>query len=158
FYRDRGNIAFIRKQYDEALTDYTKSIELDPTYVVPWQLRGRTWEAKKEYAKALSDYEKAVQLAGKESSSSGYYTSLAMLLAACPEANIRDGKKALEAAQRAYELAKGPQELATLAAAHAELGDFDKAVEWQTKAIAAAPKGLKEQYEQRLKLYQDKKP
>jgi tetratricopeptide (TPR) repeat protein len=158
FYRDRGNIAFIRKKYDEALTDYTRSIELDPTYVVPWQLRGRTWEAKKEYAKALTDYEKAAQLAGKESFYAGYHTSLAMLLASCPDAKIRDGKKALEAAQKAFALAKGPNELATLAAAHAELGEFDKAVEWQTKAIDAAPKALKEQYQQRLKLYQDKKP
>jgi tetratricopeptide (TPR) repeat protein len=158
FYRDRGNIAFIRKQYDEALADYTRSIELDPTYVVPWQLRGKTWEAKKEYAKALTDYEQAVQLAGKESYYPGYHTALAMLLAACPDAKIRDGKKALEAAQKAYAVAKGPNELATLAAAHAELGEFDKAIEWQTKAINAAPKALEEQYQQRLKLYQAKQP
>src|SRR5262245_22372985 len=158
FYRDRGNIALARKNYDGALADYTRSIELDPAYVVPWQLRGKTWEAKKEYAKALSDYQKAVQLAGKESYYAGYHTALAMLLAACPDAKIRDGKKALEAAQKAYELAKGPSELATLAAAHAEIGEFDKAVEWQTKATDAAPAALKEQYQQRLKLYQDKKP
>jgi tetratricopeptide (TPR) repeat protein len=158
FYRDRGNIALARKKYDEALADYTKSIDLDPTYIVPWQLRGRTWEAKKEYAKALTDYEKAAQLAGKEPFHAGYHTSLAMLLAACPDAKIRDGKKALEAAQKAYTLAKGPNELATLAAAHAELGEFDRAVEWQTKAIDAAPKALNEQYQRRLKLYQDQKP
>src|ERR1043166_9101798 len=158
FYRDRGNVAFIRKKYDEALADYSKSIEMDPAYVVPWQLRGKTWEAKKEYAKALADYEKAVQLAGKESYYSGYHTALAMLLAACPDAKIRDGKKALEAAQKAYAMAMGPNEMATLAAAHAELGAFDKAVEWQTKAVAAAAAGVKEQYQRRLKLYQDKKP
>jgi tetratricopeptide (TPR) repeat protein len=158
FYRDRGNIAFVQKKYDVALADYTRSIELDPTYVVPWQLRGKTWEANREYTKALSDYERAVQLAGKATYYAGYHTSLAMLLAGCPDDSIRDGKKALTAAQRAYELAQGPNELATLAASHAELGEFDKAVEWQTKAIALAPAGLKEQYEKRLKLYQDKKP
>jgi tetratricopeptide (TPR) repeat protein len=158
FYRDRGNVAFIRKKYDEALADYTRSIELDPTYVDPWQLRGRTWEAKKEYARALADYEKAAQLAGKRPYSAGYHAALAMLLAACPDAKIRDGKKALEVAQKAYELAKGPNELATLAAAHAELGEFDRAVEWQTRAIDAAPGALKEQYQRRLKLYQDRKP
>jgi tetratricopeptide (TPR) repeat protein len=158
FYRDRGNIALARKNYDEALADYTRSIERDPTYIVPWQLRGRTWEAKKEYAKALSDYEKAVQLAGKESYDAGAHVALATLLAACPDAGIRDGKKALAAANKAYELAKGPGELSALAAAHAELGEFDKAVKWQTKAIDAAPKGQKEPYEQRLKLYHDKQP
>ncbi len=81
-----------------------------------------------------------------------------MLRAACPDDRIRDGKKALEAARKAYELAKGPNELATLAAAHAELGEFDKAVEWQAKAIEAAPEGQKDQYQERLKLYQEKKP
>ena len=71
---------------------------------------------------------------------------------------MRDGKKALEAARTAYELAKGPNELAALAAAHAELGDFAKAVEWQTQALAVAPQAQKDQYQQRLKLYQDGKP
>jgi len=158
FYRDRGNIALARKKYDDALADYSKSIELDPTYVVPWNLRGRTWEAKKEYARARADYEKAVELAGKQPGFAGNHTALAMLLAACPDVTVRDGKKALEAAQRAYELAKGPAELATLAAAHAELGEFDRAVEWQQKAVAAAPKGLSDQYRERLKLYQNMKP
>ena len=158
FYRDRGNIAVIRKEYDKALADYTRSIELEPTYSIPWQLRGRIWEFKKEYARALTDYEKAAELAGKESFYSGHHISLAMLLAACPDAKIRDGKKALKAAQKAYELAKGPNELAALAAAHAELGEFDEAVAWQTRAVEAAPKALTEQYQQRLKLYQEKKP
>ena len=158
FYRDRGNIALARKMYDDALADYTKSIELDPSYMVPWNLRGRTWEAKKEYAKARADFEKAVELVGKQPGFAGYHTSLAVLLAACPDAKVRDGKKALEVARRAHELAQGPTELAALAAAHAELGEFDQAVEWQTKAIAAAPKTLSNQYQQRLKLYQDRKP
>lgn len=158
FYRDRGNIALARKKYDDALADYTKSIELDPAYLVPWHLRGRTWEAKKEYARARADYEKAVELAGKPGLA-GYHTSLAVLLAACPDATVRDGKKALEAARRAYGLAKGPTELVAMAAAHAELGEFDQAVEWQEKAIAVAPnKTLSDQYRERLKLYQDKKP
>src|SRR5262245_26517163 len=158
FYRDRGNIALARKKYDDALADYTKSIELDPAYVVPWNLRGRTWEARKEYAKARADYEKAVEIAGKQPGFAGYHTSLAVLLAACPDATVPGGKKALEVARRAYELGKGPTELAAVAAAHAELGEFNQAVEWQEKAIAAAPKTLSEQFQKRLKLYQDRKP
>jgi len=158
FYRDRANVAFIQKKYDSALTDYTKSIEMDPTYIVPWQMRGKTWEAKKDYAKALADFEKASQLAPKGAYSSNYYTDLVRILAACPDAKIRDGKKALAAAQKAHELAKGPNELSSLAVAHAELGEFDKAVDWQIQAIAAAPNAQKEQYQVRLKLYQEKKP
>ncbi len=158
FYRDRANVAFIRKKYDNAITDYSKSIELEPTYNVPWNMRGRTWEAKKEYAKAVADYEKAAALAGKQPYYSSYYTAIAMLRASCPDETVRDGKKALEAANKAYELAKGVNELAALAAAHAELGEFNKAVEWQIKAIEAAPQAVKGQYRQRLKLYEEKKP
>lgn len=158
FYRDRGNISLSSKKYDDAIADYTKSIELDPTYNVPWNLRGKCWEAKKEYAKAVADHEKAAQLAGKQPFYAGYHTAVAMLRAACPDAKVRDGKKALEAARRAYDLAQGPNELAALAAAHAELGEFDQAVEWQAKAVETAPKAQKGQHEQRLKLYQDKKP
>jgi tetratricopeptide (TPR) repeat protein len=158
FYRDRGNIALARKDYDKALADYDKSIELDPSYVVPWHLRGVTWQAKKEYARALGDYEKAAQLAGKESYGSTYYTALALLRAGCPDDKIRDGVKALETARRAHALAQGPAEMAALAAAHAELGQFDMAVEWQEKAVAAGPTGAKEMYRERLKQYQDRKP
>jgi tetratricopeptide (TPR) repeat protein len=158
FYRDRGNVALAQKDYEKALADYDKSIQLDPSYVVPWHLRGVTWQAKKEYAKALTDYEKAVQLAGKESYASTYHTALALLRAGCPNATIRDGSKALEAAQKAHALTKGPAEMAALAAAHAELGEFDKAVEWQEKAIASASEGAKGPYREQLKKYQDRKP
>jgi tetratricopeptide (TPR) repeat protein len=158
FYRDRGNIALAKKDYDKALADYNNSIELDPAYVVPRHLRGVTWQAKKEYGKALADYEKAVELAGKAPYASTYHTAVAMLRAGCPDEKIRDGEKALEAAKKAHALAQGPAEMAALAAAHAELGQFDLAVEWQEKAVAAAPAGAKEPYRERLKLYQDRKP
>jgi tetratricopeptide (TPR) repeat protein len=158
FYRDRGNVALARKDYDAALADYDRAIQLGPTYVVPWHLRGVTWQARKDYARALADYEKAVQLAGKEPYASAYHTALALLRAGCPDATIRDGDKALEAARKAHALSKGPAEMAALAAAHTELGQFDKAVEWQEKAVAAAPEGAKEQYREQLKKYRDRKP
>jgi tetratricopeptide (TPR) repeat protein len=158
FFRDRGNVALARKQYEQALADYSRAIELDPRYAVPWLQRGKTWVARKEYAKALADYEKAVQVAAKGPSSSLFYTTLALFRAGCPDASLRDGKKALEAARKAYEMAKGPTELAALAAAHAELGQFDLAVQRQTEAAAAAGAEDKGPYRERLKRYQERKP
>ncbi|HMC65057.1 MAG TPA: tetratricopeptide repeat protein [Gemmataceae bacterium] len=155
FYRDRGNIAFARKQYDQALADYSKSIELDPKYAVPYLQRGRAWTAMKDYAKALDDFENAARL---ESKYSIFHTNLAMFRAGCPDAKFRDGKKALDAAKKAYELAKGPDEMAALAAAHAELGEFDRAVEWQKKAADAAPPEDKARHGDRLKLYENRQP
>jgi len=157
FYRDRGNVALSRKDYDKAIKDYDKAIELEPTYVVPWHLRGMAWQYKKEYAKAVADYEKAVEIAGNVSYASAYLTDLALLRAGCPDEKVRDGEKALEAAKKAYALTKGVSEMAALAAAHAELGQFDKAIEWQEKAIATTDVA-KVYYRERLKKYQDKKP
>src|SRR5262249_43058288 len=158
FYRDRGNVALARKEYDKAMADYSKAIELDPTYPVPWLQRGKTWAAQKEYGKALADYEKAVAVAPKGANAAYLYTNLALFRAGCPEAKWRDGTKALAAAEKAYQLAKGPSAMAALAAAYAELGRFDDAVAWQTKVLAGAPGGEKEKSRKRLKLYQEQKP
>jgi tetratricopeptide (TPR) repeat protein len=158
FYRDRGNIFLTWKQYDRATADFDKSIELDPRYPSPLIARSRTWMARKDYGKALADYKKAVEIAPKDASGSFYYAGLALFLAGCPEAKFRNGKKALEAAEKAYQLAKGPGQMAALAAAHAELGQFDKAIEWQTKVTASAPAEVQNGCRKWLKAYQEQKP
>jgi tetratricopeptide (TPR) repeat protein len=158
FYRDRGNIAMMRKQYAQAVADFSKSIELDPKYSSPWLGRSRAWALQKEYGKALADYRKAVDLSPKDASSSFYYSGLALFLAGCPDARYRNGKKALAAAEKAYNWTKGPGEMAALAAAHAELGQFEQAIEWQSKASESAPAEFKDFYRARLRQYQEQKP
>jgi tetratricopeptide (TPR) repeat protein len=155
FYRDRGNIAFVRKQYDKALEDYGEAIRLNPKYSVPFLQRGKTWVEKEHYDKALADFREVVRLDPKQAYG---YTALAWLLATCPDAKFRDGRQAVEAAQRACELSKGPEEFVTLAAAFAEAGDFDRAVEAQARAIELAPAKAKTEYQRRLDLYKNKRP
>jgi serine/threonine-protein kinase len=62
---------------------------------------------------------------------------LADLYATCPDAALRDGKRAVECARRACELSqwKNPFPLHTLAAACAEVGDFGGAVQWEKRAL-----------------------
>jgi len=85
----------------------------------------------------------------------------AMMLASCPEAKCRDGKKAVEAATRACELTqwKRPDFLDTLAAAYAEAGDFNAAVMWQTRAIEIlTDERNRDAFRSRVALYEAKKP
>ena len=58
-------------------------------------------------------------------------------MATSPSDGVRDGKRALEYGEKAARLSeyKAPYILSTLAAAYAESGDLDKAVEWSGKAV-----------------------
>jgi len=73
------------------------------------------------------------------------YTSinnLSWLLSTSPIDSVRNGRRALELAEKASELSRYKEAfvLSTLAAAYAELGDFDKAREWSQKSIDLAKK------------------
>jgi tetratricopeptide (TPR) repeat protein len=64
--------------------------------------------------------------------------ALGRLLAACPEAEIRDGKRALELAQMVYAAAPNPRHAQLMAQAFAELERCEEAAEWQRKVVEAA--------------------
>jgi TPR repeat protein len=87
---------------------------------------------------------------------------LAWILATCPKDDLRDGKKALEYAMKACELNewKIAFDLSTLAATHAECGDFKAAVKWQKKAIELGFEDQEdaEKARKELKLYEEGKP
>lgn len=86
----------------------------------------------------------------------GLVNQLAWVLATSPDDAVRDGRKAIALAENSARIS-GDENAAvmdTLAAAHAETGDFAKAIEWQQKAVAAAPPAEKSDFAARLKLYQ----
>ena len=85
---------------------------------------------------------------------------LAWFQATCLDQRYRDGKKALANALHAVELSGGKRSPSadTLAAAYAECGDFAKACEWETTAIAIAIERQKQECHSRLELYKQGKP
>jgi Flp pilus assembly protein TadD len=87
--------------------------------------------------------------------------NLAWLLAISPNEKLRNGKEAVELARRACELSdwKDPSFIGTMAAASAEVGNFDDAVKWQRKSLElGVPEIEVEQAHRRLKLYEQRKP
>jgi len=122
--------------------------------------RGQKTEKRGDYSKVISDYEAALRA---EPDCAMAFNDLAWLLATCPDANFRDGTKAIDNSTKACELTnwKNHKYLSTLAAAYAEVGDFDAATKWQKKAIELLANDkriiLQASYELRLKMYQSGK-
>jgi tetratricopeptide (TPR) repeat protein len=50
------------KRYDEALADYTRAIELDPSDAEFFGSRGQAYQAIGRYDEALADFNRAIEL------------------------------------------------------------------------------------------------
>ena len=113
---------------------------------------GRHREAAGAYREALDTFP------GETSLQRG----LAWLLATSPDSGVRDGAEALLRAREAAEGPADPRTLETLAAAHAEAGDFPEAVGAATRAkellLKAGNRAAVRQVERRLKLYREGRP
>jgi Flp pilus assembly protein TadD len=91
-----------------------------------------------------------------------FLNNLAWLLATCPDADTRDGTRAVEIATKACQLTswQNAADVDTLAAAYAETGDFDNAIKWETTYLASlslSPSDASDG-QTRLALYQAHKP
>jgi tetratricopeptide (TPR) repeat protein len=156
---NRGEVLIKRKEYDKAIAEFTDILDANPTYFFALYNRSEAYVRSKQFAKALPDIDLAMKNEGKVP---GLHMNLARVLATAPDAKLRDGKRALEEAKKAVEMIKyrDGRFLDTLAAAYAEVGEFDKAVEAQQKAIDD-PEFMKDDGDgarKRLKLYRDKRP
>jgi tetratricopeptide (TPR) repeat protein len=159
FFSNRGLVWMAKKDDENALADFTDAIRLAPQSSMAYHNRGRLRsDYKHDYVGALADYDHAIGLNPQDAQA---HNNRAWLLATCPDAKHRDGKKAMESASMACELTnwKDPTVIDTLAAAQAESGDFYSATKSQSKAIELlSDEPRKSEYRTRLKLYQEKKP
>jgi tetratricopeptide (TPR) repeat protein len=133
-YYNRGIAWIVKKDFDNAIADFNQAIRLDPGYVRAYDKRGIAWNGKRLYDRAIHDYDQAMKL---DSNYASAFNNAAWLLATCPQQRIRDGKRAVDLALKACDLTawSNGSDCGTLAAAYAEIGDFDSAVKYQRKAI-----------------------
>jgi tetratricopeptide (TPR) repeat protein len=155
-YYERGRAYVSKQAIGQALQDYDRAIRLDPTFADAYSARGYVFQViRKDYERAAKDYTRAL---GLDPTNARALNNLAWMWATCPIGSLRDGKKAVEYATRACKR-MGYQDatyLDTLAAAHAEAGNFTEAVRWQQKLLEVA--GDSPSGKARLKLYQEGKP
>jgi Flp pilus assembly protein TadD len=142
---------------DEAIVHYQKALQIKPDDADVRNNLGNALMQKGSVGEAMAHYRKALQLRPDNPETQN---NLAWSLATVSQASLRNGREALALAQRANQLTGGenPIVLHTLAAAYAEVGQFNDAVGSATRAIAVAQtagqSGLVEQFNGELKRYQ----
>lgn len=67
YFQNQANAHFVKGDYDLAVVNYNKSIELNPKDATSYLSRGFAYYNTKFYELAIADYTKAIELDGKES-------------------------------------------------------------------------------------------
>lgn len=116
----------------EAISDYSKAIELNPEFVEAYNNRGNSYSDLEQYDKALADYNKAIELrpnfASAYNNRGNVYRNLGELDKAVNDYNIAidlDPDEANSYSNRGL--------------AYYELRDFDRAIDDYSKAIELDP-------------------
>lgn len=150
-------------QYQHALEDCNRGLEIAKSApraasVRILRRRAEVYYWMRNFKAARADFEQALDY-NKEDAIS--YNSLGWFLATCPDATLRDGRRAVAYAQAANEKSgnKDPGILDTLAAAEAEAGAFPAAVAHQQLALKMGPHYRWDGFvKKRLELYQHQQP
>ena len=148
-------------QAETALAEFDHFLQVEPENVTALEESGTLLLALNRPLEAVKRLERALQIAPD---AVGSLNNLAWLRATSSDPNLRDGTAATRMAQRAMELTKGkePQIWGTLAAAQAEAGQFQEAVESCRQAISLADAAhnapLATRNRELLRLYESKQP
>ena len=131
-YNYRGVAWALKNNFERAIGDYSKAIEIRPRYAEAFNNRGFANTQNGNLKAALNDFSRALQI---NPFFVDAYNNKAWVLATCSNRQIRNGGQAVRLATKAVELKPDISSMDTLAAAHAAAGNFETAVDLQTKAI-----------------------
>jgi tetratricopeptide (TPR) repeat protein len=156
----RGRALDLLGQPERALADYDEVFRRDnrsEVVAITYNNRGHIRHRQGRYQEARADFHEAL---ARMPAFPNPHKNLAWLEATCADAAFRDGPSAVAHALRAWELCKGQQLdwLDILAAAHAEVGQWEEAVRWQDQALSHAAEPRRAEQTARLQLYRSRQP
>jgi len=156
-YVSRGHAYFQLRQFDQALPNYSMAVSLQPNDALLRTIRADAYQSLRMWQQAADDYRIAVDM---DNQLGRAYQGAAWLLSTCPDDRFRNPEMALDAAQSAIanDGDGDSRYLDTLAAAQANAGQFEQAVETLGKAIEKAPESEQARLKSRLDLYKEGKP
>src|SRR5215510_5720005 len=122
----RAQIYSRQGKYDLALKDCNEALRQDRSVVEAALLRANINARLGKYAEAMKEFNYLVSLHPKKVTLARVLSDRAWFYATCPNAAFRNGKQGVQ----------DENTIDTLAAAYAEIGDFNSAVQYAQQALA----------------------
>jgi tetratricopeptide (TPR) repeat protein len=151
-----GVVLLQKDRIDEATAQFLEATKLQPTNAIANYQLALIHQSRKETSAAIDCYRKALKAQPDWPES---LNNLAWILAAHPDAALRNGAEAVALAERACKLTDYKEGIfvGTLAAAYAEVGRFQDAIRSAEKAhslaLAAGQKEIAQKNQELLELY-----
>jgi len=145
------------KRPRKAITVYTNILNDEPRDVAALRGRADALLSIAKQSEAVTDYEEVLKINPEHS---GALNNLAWIFATSTDEEVRNGQRSIDLGLKACEVTeyKEAHILSTLAAGYAEMGDFEMAIKWSSKAVELGKGEVKEQLKAELDSYKEKKP
>jgi hypothetical protein len=141
------------------LFSQAKADPLEPVRMTAPKIFGQFCANHGQFTNAINICREGIAANAKDDWS---YNLLAWIKATCPDSSLRDGNEAVSAATKACELTNWKEWswIDTLAAAYAESGEFQRAIEFEEQALKTgkSPESEHNAMQERLVLYQKALP
>jgi len=157
----RAQLYSSQGKYDLALKDCNEALRQDRTVVEAALLRADVNARLGKYADAQKEFNYLTSLHPKNVTLARVLSDRAWFYATCPNASFRNGQQAVKDAKAACSIMvwKDEHMIDALAAAYAETGDFNAAVQYTAQALSVkgiSPDSAKA-FQQHLALFQQHK-
>jgi tetratricopeptide (TPR) repeat protein len=153
----RGCAYAALERYHEAVEELSNVIRDYPDSIEAYDFRSHALYKDGQHKAAIADAERVLCTYPECSNA---INRIAWIQATSWDAQVRNGNSALAKARRACEITEFKRWalVDSLAAAHAEVGEFEEAVRWAEKALELAPDPSRCRIEVKIPLYRQKKP